>query len=267
LSKLAQFIEELLLPVIALTALVLSLADVFGLLPLVPQGRIPGLTLSIVSLILAALIFIQRRSIEIHKQTQHLYEKMTLEQIDEKLLEQIDTELRMLVTDDYFLDQLEALQVAVKESKVQVNSILQTRYYLIRTLQEYPRATFLYTQCPAAFNLWEDKLIKKAITSFIQSGGKIEQFLFVKDAQEFASKKIQKKIKRQQAMGVKVHIVDSSVSTAVMQKNLFVESNGRIAWELHENSGYLSAMVTTNKKQVMSFCRNFEKLRESKRHK
>ena len=96
MPKLDHLIEGLLLPVISLTALLLSLADVFGFLPVVPPGRIPAVTLSIVSLILTSLLFIQRRSVEIHKQTQHLSEKMTLEQIDEKFLEKIDPGLRKL---------------------------------------------------------------------------------------------------------------------------------------------------------------------------
>ncbi len=213
------------------------------------------------------MIFIQRRSVEIHKQTQHLSEKITLEQIDEKSLELIDPRLRKLVKDDFFLDKLEALQAAIKESKVQMNRIEDMRYCLKSTLQRYPRATFLCTQCPATFDLWDDKYIKESMASFIQSGGKIEQFLFVKDAQELASKKIQKMIKRRQAIGVQVHIVDSSVSTAVMQKNLFVESKGRIAWEIYKNSEHLSATFTTNKKQATGYRHIFEKLQKSKIHK
>ncbi len=267
MRKLDHLIEGTLLPIVSLTALLLALADVFGIAPLVPPGHIPALTLSIVSLILTTLIFIQRRGVEIHKQTQLLSEKITLEQLDEKSLELIDLELRKLVEDDFFLEKLEALQVAIKESKVQVNGIDEMGYYFKRTLQRYPRATFLYTQCPAIFDLWDDKYIKDSMTSFIQSGGKIEQFLFVKDTQELASEQIQETIKSRRAIGVQVHIVNSSVSTAVMQKNLFVESKGRIAWEIYKNSEHLSATVTTNKKQTMSFCRIFKKLQESKMHK
>jgi len=260
MSRLNHLIEGLLLPVIALTALLLSLADVFGFLPLVPPSRIPALTLSIVSLILTSLLFIQRRSVEIHEQTRHLSRKMILEQIDEKLLEQIDPELRKLVEDGYFLNLLEELQLAIKESKIQVNSIQQMRSYLIRTLHRYPRATFLCTQYPAAFNLWEDKPIEEAITSFIQSGGKIEQFLFVKDSQELASQKIQDMIRHREAIGVQVHIVNSSVSTTELKKNLFVESKGRIAYEIHKNSRHLSATITINKQLANSYRRVFEKL-------
>ncbi len=261
MRKLEHLIGEMLLPIISLTALLLALGDVFGIAPLVPPGHIPALTLSIVSLILTTLIVIQRRGVETHKLTQLLSEKITLEQLDEKSLELIDFELRKLVDDDFFLEKLEALKVAIKESKVQVNSIYEMRYYFKRTLQRYPRATFLCTQCPAIFDLWDDKYIKDSMASFIQSGGRIEQFLFVKDAQELASEQIQEMIKSWRAIGVQVHIVNSSVSTAVMQKNLFVESKGRIAWEIYKNSEHLSATVTTDKKQASDYRRIFDKLR------
>lgn len=267
MPKLDHLIDGLLLPITSLSALLLALGDVFGFAPLVPPARIPALTLSIVSLILTSLIFIQRRNAEIHKQTQQLSEKITLEQIDEKSLDLIDPRLRELVKDDFFLDKLEALQFAIKESKVQINRIEDMRYCLKSTLQRYPKATFLCTQYPATFDLWDDKYIKETISAFIQSGGKIEQFLFVKDAQELASKKIQKMIKRRQAVGLQVHIVNSSISTAVMQKNLFMESKGRIAWEIYKHSEHLSATVTTNKKRTSCYRRIFDKLRESKTHK
>ena len=98
------------------------------------------------------------------------------------------------------------------------------------------------------------------MTLFIQSGGKIEQFLFVKDSQELASQKIQDMIRHREAIGVQVHIVNSSVSTTELKKNLFVESKGRIAYEIHKNSRHLSATITINKQLANSYRRVFEKL-------
>src|SRR6266436_2933852 len=102
-KKPERVIEGLLFPMIALTALLLSLADLFGFLPMIPASRIPMLTLSIVSLILSSLMLIQRRSTETHELTRNLLSKNLLERLDKEVLDRIDSGLRKLFKDDYFL--------------------------------------------------------------------------------------------------------------------------------------------------------------------
>src|SRR5437588_9024114 len=116
--KRVRFIEELLPPVIAATALLVSLADLFGLLSLLPPSRIPMLTLLLMSLVLSSLVLIQRRIAEIYEQVQHLVLKIALEHMGGELLEQIDQGLLKVLKDDYFLDVLAFLLTAIKESKV-----------------------------------------------------------------------------------------------------------------------------------------------------
>ncbi len=264
LKKPDRLIEGLLLPVIALTTLLLSLADLFGFLPIIPASYIPMLTLSIVSLILSSQMFIQRSSTETREQTQRLLSKLVLEQMAKEVLEQIDPALRKVFKDDYFLNLIEFLQIAIKENKVQMNNIEHLRHYYIRTLRRYPRGKFLSTQCSRAFNLWNDPVIEEETASFIRKGGKVERVFLVKDAQELTSQDIQEMVEQQRKIGVQVHIVNSGGTPPELKKNFIVESRGKIAWEIHENGGHIGAMVTTNKQLVTSYYHIFEKLREGK---
>jgi len=265
-SKLARFIEELLLPVIAAAALLVSLADLFGLFSLVPVSRIPMLTLLLVSLVLNSLILIQRRLAMIYERTQRPFSKIELEQVAEEMIAQIDTDLRKVFKDDYFLDVVGFFLTAIKESKVPVSDITRLRYYYIRTLRNYSKATFLSTQCLEASLLWEDHVIEEATATFIRNGGKIKRIIFVKDAQELALQETRAIIERQRRIGVQVCIVNSSITPTDLKKNFFVESKGKIAWEMQVNNGHLGATVTTNKQLATSYCSIFEKLRESEIH-
>ncbi len=266
MSKLAHFIEELLLPLIAGGVLLVSIGDFFGLFSLVPVSRISLLTLLLVSLVLSSLILIQRRLVAIHEQMQHPIAKIDLDQVADEMIEQIDPSLRKVFKNVYFYELFEFLKVAIKESKVPVNDTPRLNYYYASTLKCYPRATFFSAYSLAASCFWEDEIIK-ATADFIRARGKMKHIIFVKDAQELSSSAVQPIVSRLRAIGVEVLFVNSSTIPVDLKKNFFIESNGRIAWEIHENSGHLSATVTTNKIQANGYCRIFEKLRESKIHK
>ena len=267
MSRLARFIEELLLPLIVVASLVVSLADLFGLFSLVPVSRIPMLTLLLVSLVLSSLILIQRRLAAIHEQMQHPIAKIEFEQVTEEMIERIDPGLRKVFKNDYFLELLEFLRVAIKESKVPVNDTPRLHYYYASTLKCYPRATFFSAHSLAISSFWEDEAIKKATADFIRNKGKMKHIIFVKDAQECSSPTVQALVAQLKEIGVEVHFVNSSTIPGDLRKNFIVESNGRIAWEIHENSGHLSATATTNKQLAIGYCRVFEKLRGGKMHK
>ena len=180
MSKLARYIEELLLPIIAATLLLVSIADLFGLFHLIPESSIPMLTLLLVSLALNSLVVIQKRTNDINERTQLLLSKIAFEHMAKEALEQIDPVLRKVLQDDYFLDVVGFLSTAINERKVPVNDIARLRFYYIRTLKCFQRATFLSTNSASAFTLWEDHAIEKATGEFISKGGIIKQIFFVK---------------------------------------------------------------------------------------
>lgn len=156
MSRLTRYIEDLLLPVITIAALAVSLADLFGLFSLVPASRIPMLTLLLMSLALSSLVLIQRRIAEIHERVQRVLLQIVLERMAEEMLEQIDPDLLKILKEEYFLDVIAFFRAAIEESKVQVNDIVRLRHYYIRTLQCYPKATFLSTLSSGAVTFWED---------------------------------------------------------------------------------------------------------------
>ncbi|MBV9231569.1 MAG: hypothetical protein JOZ18_19830 [Chloroflexi bacterium] len=260
MKKFTKLIEGLLVPAIAMICLLVSLADFFGLFNLIPTSRIPLLTLLLVSLALSSLSFVQNKSAEAHQDVQRLLSKIEPEHMG-KVLQQIDPRLRKVLTDDYFIDILEFFQTAVKESKIHLNDVARFRFYFIRTLQSHPKSVFLSTE---PF-LWRDPIIMDTIKQFIQNGGKIEQILFVKNTQELSSSAIEEVLIQQRNIGVKVHIVNGAMIPGDLKKHFIVEFKGKLAWETHlDGDGHAgSSMITTNKHLTASYCRIFEKLRES----
>ncbi len=267
MPKRIRFIEELLPPLIAAAVLLVSFADLFGLLSLIPPGRIPMLTLLLMSLALNSLVLIQRRIAEMKEQVQHLVLKIALEHMGGEVLEQVDPILRKVLKDDYFLDVMAFLLTAVKESKVQVNDIVRLRHYYIRTLQSHPKATFLSTH-PLMASQHENQLIEKAIANFIAKGGKMKHIIFVRDVQELSLPILQARVARLRQMGVQVHFVNGSTLPGDLRKNFLVESHGKIAWEMHvDHDGHvISGTVSANKQTNATYCHIFEKLLESEIH-
>lgn len=267
MPKRVRFIEELLPPVIAATALLVSFADLFGLLTLLPPSRIPLLTLLLISLALSSLVLIQRRIAEINEQVQHLVLKIALEHMGREVLEQVDPGLRKVLKDDYFQDVMAFLLTAIKESRVQVNDLVRFCHYYIRTLECHPKATFLSTHLSTA-SLHENQWVEKAIANFIRKGGKMKQIIFVRDIQELSLPIVKAKVAHLQQMGVQVHFVNSSALPGDLRKNFLVESRGKIAWEMHvDHDGHvISGMLTTNKQLNASYYHAFEKLLESEIH-
>lgn len=264
MKRFTKLIESMLVPTIAIICLLASLADFFGLFNLIPANRIPMLTLLLVSLALSSLSIVHSNSVQAQRDVERLLSKIEPEQMA-KVLQQIDPHLRKVLKDDYFLDILEFFQAAVEQSKVQLNDVTRFRFYFIRTLRNYTKSTFLST---VPF-LWKDPTIEDAIARFIQKGGKIEQVFFVKDDQELSSPALQAVLARQQKIGVQVHIINSIVTPSDLKKNFIVESRGKIAWETHmHDDGHIgSGTITTNTHLTVSYCRIFEKLRESEIHK
>ncbi|HLJ33127.1 MAG TPA: hypothetical protein VKU38_05725 [Ktedonobacteraceae bacterium] len=267
MSKLTRYIEDLLLPIITVAVLLVSLADFFGLFSLVPASRIPMLTLLLMSLALSSLVLIQRRIAEIHERVQRLLLQVALEKMAEDMLEQIDPGLIKVLKKEYFLDVVAFFQDAIAERKVQVNDILRLRHYYNRTLQCYPGATFLSTLSSGAIAFWEEATIVKATTNFIGNGGKMKHIILLKDMQELSTPAIQTVAAHLSQIGVEVHFVNAGALTGDLRKNFLVESQGKIAWDIHVHGGHVvSGTLTTSVHLNDCYCRIFEKLHENEIH-
>jgi len=267
MSERVKFIEGLLPPAIAVIALLVSLGSFFGFLALIPANYISMLPLLLISLALSDLVLIHRRMVEIDERLQHLVMKIALEHISGEVIERIDPALLKVLKDDYFLDVVTFLLTAINESKVQVNDNVRLRYYYIRTLESYPRATFLSARFSAAPR-HENHRIEKALATFTAKGGKMKHIIIVKDTQELSSPTIQAKAACLRQTGVQVHLVNGSTLPVDLRKNFLVESHGKIAWEMQvDHEGHVtSGMVSTNRQLNRRYCHIFEKLLENEIH-
>ncbi len=265
--KLARYIEGLFIPIVAITCLLISLADLFDLLRFVGD-RLPMLTFLLLSLVLASISSVQRQYIEIHKDIQYLLLEIEIEKLG-RVVEQIDPHLLKVFEDEYFLNVLKFLQVAVRESKVAVNDWARFRHYYIRMLQLFSKTTFLSASTSITGYLWKDTVVEDAMAQFIKRGGKIRLVFFLKDAKELALPEVQAVLARLQTIGIQVSIASHTSTPNELKKNFIVESKGKIGWEMHLDSEgrVITSTVTTSQQKTAIYQKMFEKLRGSDPHK
>jgi hypothetical protein len=178
-------------------------------------------------------------------------------------LEQVDSNLRKVFEED-FLDLLGSFKLAVHESKIRLNDGLRYQYYFLRTLQSYPKATFLATSYPTSSYLWKSKEIEDAMARFINNGGKIVRIFFVKGADELNLPEVQAIMRRQYEIGVKVYITYINLTPNELRRNLFVEAKGKIGWEtfMHNEQQLGPCEATTNQQETQRYCRIIRTLLE-----
>jgi hypothetical protein len=264
MSKFIRFIEALLLPAIAITSLVISLGDMFNIFHLIPAGQIPVLTLLLISMALGSLSFIQNKFNEMQRDIEKLLSKAELERID-KIILQINPELRKVLSDEFFANIPILLKIAMKEHRVQVNDLTNFRFPFKHMLQSYSRATFLSTSSLATSYFWNDSEIVQALTCFIRGGGKIKQIFFVKDLEEMASMEMKVALDILQKIGISVKVVNSANIPPELKKYFFVESRKKIAWETPiYNQGHVGpSVVTSDEQTTTNYYKIFEKLWDS----
>ncbi|HEU5378768.1 MAG TPA: hypothetical protein VFV38_25375 [Ktedonobacteraceae bacterium] len=261
MSKFMQTIEWLLLPTIALVSLAVSLGDLFDLFHVIPAGQIPLLVLLITSIGLCLLGVIQNKCNEMRHDLGRLLARSELEQID-KIISQINLDLRKALSEDYFANTLKSLQTAMKEQHVQISDISILSSSFKQILQSYTRTTFLSTSSLATSYLWNNREIERALTCFIQGGGRIRQLFFVKSLEELASVEVNDALKTLQKLHIDVQVVDSTHIPADFKKHFFVEAKRKIAWEIPVDSqGHVaSSIVTADEQAITTYANIFETL-------
>jgi hypothetical protein len=263
MPNLARYIEGLLIPIAAIIYLLISLADLFDLLRFVGD-RLPLLTALLLSLVIASVSSVQRQYIEIHKDIQYLLSEVEIEKLG-RIVEEIDPNLRKVLEDEYFLDILKFLRVAVRERKVPVNDWARFCHYYVRTLQVFSKTTFLSASTSITGHLWKDAVIEDAMARFIKRGGKVRLVFFLKDVKELVLPEVKEALARLQTIGIEVAIAFHASTPNELKKNFIVESKGKIAWEMHldDEGRVTTSIVTTNQQQTASYQKMFEKLRGS----
>lgn len=264
--KFIQVFEVILIPIMAILSLLIALADFLGLLSALPwiSSRIPTITLLLVSLALSSLSIMQGRFAvsqrELHQEVLLLLSNKELDSIH-KSLERLNPVLRKIFEEDV-LDLFGSLTLAVHESKIQLNDLQRFRYYYARTLQKFPRATFLATSIPSATFFWKNPGTEAAISEFIHKGGKMMRVFFVSGPEELATPEVQEILARQCEIGVEVYTTNSTSIPNNLKVLFMVDNRAQIGWEtfLDEGRRVRSVMATANRKETEKFCSIFNQL-------
>jgi len=261
--KLARFIEGLFLPTVAIACLIISLADLFDIFHFIGD-RLPMLTLLLVSLAITSVSSVQGKCIEMCHTIQQLVSEVELEELG-SVVEHIDPNLRKVLEDDYFLDIVNFIQMAARERNVHVNDWARFCHYYVRTLQLFPKTTFLSVSTSITSNLWKEAVIADAMARFIKGRGKIKQVFILGDAKELALPEVKAVLTHLQTIGVQVSIVFHASTPNELKKNFIVESQGKVGWEmqLDREGSVTTSIVTTNQEKTASYRKTFEKLRIS----
>lgn len=99
-------------------------------------------------------------------------------------------------------------------------------------LKAYPRSTLLSTNSRATFHLWNERSMYESLTRFIEEGGRIEQFFFVKDLKEATSEETKTMLDLLERAGITLHPMFRSSLSSASKKHFIVESQGRFGWEI-----------------------------------
>lgn len=264
MTKFIRFIEVLLLPAIAIVSLVVSLGDVFNFFHLIPASQVPMIILVIMSMGLGALAVILSKCNEMLSKLETLLSKAELEQMQE-IITHINPDLRKVLGNNFFSGMFHTLQMAMKDSKVQVSDGSSFRLNFKHMLKAYPTATFLSTSSLATSYLWNEKDMQDALTRFIHEGGKIKQIFFVQSLEEAASAEMQVTIDLLKKIGITVRIANSTRTPANLKQYFIVESRRKIGWDIPVNDqGHVGlSIITANATVTANYCKMFETLWES----
>jgi hypothetical protein len=239
---------------------IISLLDLFGLLDGVAfiKSRIPTLTLLLMSLTLGSLILERRKSlVKIHEALLDL-EHNTFR----GLLEHIDPPLKKVFS-PHIDDLLAHSELAISGQKIQLSGIDNFRYYYRRTLEEFPKATFLATSLPNSKYFWKNPDTEQAIENFINKGGKMKRIFYCTrpfdDLDDEALHIIQKQIN----MKVEVYVTSARNVPQYFRGRFFLtEEHGAIAWEvaLGSEGEIINFTATTRQDDTNQYVATFKEI-------
>src|ERR1043165_2335727 len=155
--KIIKLVEIILIPAIAIISMLISLADFFGLLNQLPwiSIHIPALTLLLVSLTMSSLSIMHSKLVNLEDDVRVVLSNEMLAAM-RRALERVDPNLRKIFEDD-ILELVGSYKLAVTENTFRFSDVDRFRYYYIRTLQNYPKATFLATSLPSSAYFWNNQ--------------------------------------------------------------------------------------------------------------
>lgn len=242
-----------------------SVLDLFGLLDSEPslKSRIPTITLLLISMLLGYIAWVGSRvdSIEssMHTLQAHINQD-TIEKI-KSLRHQLDKNLE-IIYGDMISSSISNFERALKERTIHFNDLELFRYLYKRTLEKYPRATFLATSLPYERFFWKNQMMEDAIRKFIDDGGTMKRIFFVKNLEEQNDEEVSQVISAQCSIGVEVYVTVKDKIPRNLRKIFVVDQEKRIAWEVtvDQDSEITEVTATSNPRFIDEYIQCFESL-------
>lgn len=245
-----------------------SLLDLLGLLDAIPwlAAHIPTLTLLLVSILLGYMTssIVNRLGVlESSVLDLRSYARQeTIEKIT-SLRNQLDPNLDVIFG-EHISDLLTNVERAVRRQTFEFHDIDLFRYFYKRTLEAYPRATFLATSLPYQKYFWKNQPMEQAMARFISSGGKMKRVFFISRPEELDDTEVKEILSTQVGLGIETYITDARVVPAHLRRFFMVEAEGRIAWEVFigPDNRIVRVVATSDPKETEKYARMYKELLE-----
>jgi len=261
-------IEEYVFYVAAGLSGLVSLLDLLGLLNAIPwlAAHIPTLTLLLVSVLLGYIASGVVSKLDILESSLLNLRSYIHQETTEKiasLRSQLDPNLD-IIFGEHISDLLASIEHAVKRRTFEFHDIDLFRYFYKRTLEAYPRATFLATSLPYQKYFWKNQPMEQAMARFITSGGKIKRVFFISCPEELDDSEVKEILSAQVELGVEVYIADARITPAHLRRFFVVETKGRIAWEVFigPDNRIVSVVATSDSTATEKYARMYKELLE-----
>lgn len=247
---------------------VVSLLDLLGLLDAIPWlgTRIPTITLLLVSVLLGYLTSGVVNKLDTLEASIAGLRSYIMQETAERianLRKQLDPNLDA-VFGEHISDLLASIESAVKKRTFAFHDVDLFRYFYKRTLEVYPRATFLATSLPYQRYFWKNQPIEQAIARFIASGGRMKRIFFIGTPEELDNNEVKEILSIQCEIGVEVYIADAEAVPAHLRRFFLVEDKGRVAWEVFigPDNRIVNIVATSDPSATRKYRRMFQELLE-----
>lgn len=264
-TKNARSIRKYWIHVLTGVGVLISLLDSLGFLESIPwlRERIPTLILFLFSILLELVsdVVTKISALEASVRDMHSYvQRETTEKIA-SLRNQLDPNLN-IIFGEHISDLLTNVERALKKRTFEFHDIDLFRYFYKRTLEAYPRATFLATSLPYSRYFWKNQMIEQAITRFIAGGGKMKRVFFISRPEELEDNEVKEILSTQVGMGVDVYVADARIVPASLKRFFVVETKGRIAWEVFigPDERIVTIVATSEPTNVKKYMSMYEEL-------
>ncbi|MDZ7336121.1 MAG: hypothetical protein ONB32_13300 [candidate division KSB1 bacterium] len=261
-------IEEYVFYVAAGLSGLVSLLDLLGFLDAIPwlAAHIPTLTLLLVSILLGYMTSGIVNKLGVLESAVLDLRSYVHQETTEKiasLRSQLDPNLDVIFG-EHISDLLTSVERAITRRTFEFHDIDLFRYFYKRTLEAYPRATFLATSLPYQRYFWKNQPMEQAMARFIAGGGKIKRVFFISRPEELDNDEVKEILSTQVKLGVETYVADARVTPAHLRRFFVVETKGRIAWEVFigPDNRIVSVVATSEPTETEKYARMYKELLE-----